>query len=71
MAYASRLNLTASLATSERYQLVLELDTLRAELDDIRAKYTALVALLVAATALGAGYSTGTTLVASTFKKNP
>lgn len=52
---------------SDRADIVRELLTLRAELDDQRTKYTALVALLVAATVLGAGYSAGTTLAAKQF----
>jgi hypothetical protein len=47
--------------------MVREFNLLRAEMDDMRTKYTALVALLAAATALGAGYNTGTALAARQF----
>lgn len=67
MAYRNVVNKSGSLPASDRFQLIREFDSLRAELDDVRAKYTALVALLVAATALGAGYSTGTALATRQF----
>lgn len=67
MPYARRLNNAHSIARSDAAQITMELNLLRAELDDMRAKYTALRDLLVAATALGAGYGTGTALNASTF----
>ena len=46
MAYKQVLNTTQSLAVSERVQLTRELDTLRAELNDVRTKYAALLAKL-------------------------
>ena len=46
MAYKQVLNTTQSLAVSERAQLTRELDTLRAELNDVRTKYAALLAKL-------------------------
>lgn len=67
MPYRTRLNNLHSLARSDAVQLAAELEALRTELDDIRAKYTALRALLAAATAPGAAYNTGTGLNASTF----
>lgn len=67
MAYKKRINNMGSISSADSVQLLKEMDALRAELNDIRTKYTALVALLVAGTALGAGYSTGTALAASTF----
>lgn len=67
MPYKNRLSAFKTIPASDSAQLVAELDSLRAELDDIRAKYAALVALLVAGTALGAGYGTGTALKAATF----
>lgn len=70
MAYKRRLNKMGSISKADAVQLCKEMDALRAELDDIRAKYTALVALLVAATTLGAGYGTGTALAAPTFTEN-
>lgn len=80
MPYIQRLNNTRSLGTTDAQQLIIEFNALRTEIDDvrtknaallvdvadIRTKYAALVALLVAATALGAGYSTGTGLAAAT-----
>lgn len=68
MPYVQRINTGGGFGSaSEKFQFIQELNTLRSELDDMRAKYTALVALLVAATALGAGYNTGTALVAKQF----
>ena len=67
MPYKTRLSALKTIPASDSAQLVTELDSLRQELDDMRAKYTALVALLVAGTALGAGYGTGTALKAATF----
>lgn len=68
MPYRSRLNNLHTVGRTDAGQIVVELDALRAELDDLRSKYTALRALLVAATAPGAGYNIGTTaLNASTF----
>lgn len=67
MPYTPRLNTMRSLGTTDMQQMNAEFTLLRAELDDMRAKYTALVALLVASTALGAGYSTGTALAARQF----
>lgn len=46
MPYKQVLNTTQSLAVSERAQLTRELDTLRAELNDVRTKYAALLAKL-------------------------
>lgn len=56
-----------SMQTSDKQELIRELNLLRAELDDVRAKYTALRALLAAGTAPGAGYNTGTGLNAPVF----
>lgn len=67
MPYRIRLNQAQGLTTQDAIQLSAELDALRAELDDMRTKYTALRALLIAATTLGAGYGTGTGLAASQF----
>ena len=66
MAYRIVINTSPSFGSAqERQALIREMDFLRAELDDIRAKYTALRALLVAGTACGAAYGTGTGLVAA------
>lgn len=67
MAYKQRLNQAQSISKSDAKSLILELDTLRAELDDIRTKYTALRALLAASTAPGVAYNTGTGLNAPVF----
>lgn len=67
MPYRQRLNTLASMPASEIIQINIEFDLLRAELDDMRTKYNALVALLVAANAPGAAYSSGTTLAARQF----
>lgn len=67
MPYRTRFNNLHTMGRSDAGQVVAELDALRAELDDLRTKYTALRALLAAGTALGAGYNTGTGLNASTF----
>ena len=67
MPYVQRLNAAESISKSDTQQLVMELNALRAELDDLRTKYTALRALLVAGTALGAGYGTGTGLANAQF----
>lgn len=67
MPYIPTLNLTESLPPTDAASLIREMNLLRAELDDIRTKYTALRALLAAGTAPGAGYNTGTGLNASVF----
>jgi hypothetical protein len=67
MPYIPVTNGLEALSPSEAQQLIAEFAALRTELTDIRTKYAALVALLVAATTLGAGYSAGTGLSASTF----
>ncbi len=67
MSYQNAFNTIAALSASEAQDMAREFNLLRAELDDVRTKYAALVALLVAATVLGAGYSTGTTLGARQF----
>lgn len=67
MPYQQVINTAQSLDTSDSVALIRELNLLRAELDDIRTKYTALRALLAAGTALGAGYNTGTGLNAPVF----
>ncbi len=46
MPYRLTLNRTHGLAVSDRSALTRELDTLRAELNDVRTKYAALLAKL-------------------------
>lgn len=70
MPFSTRLKNLRSVARSDTTQLIAELTTLRAELDDLRTKYTALRALLAAATAPGVAYNTGTGLNAPTFTAN-
>lgn len=67
MAYKQRINAMKGLSTQDKLALTQEFDLLYADLSDMRTKYTALVALLVAATTLGAGYGTGTALATRTF----
>lgn len=67
MPFIPAVNNLNALSPQEMQDVAREFNLLRAELDDMRAKYTALVALLVAATALGAGYNTGTALNARQF----
>lgn len=67
MPYVQVLNLSESLPATDAQALIREMNLLRAELDDIRTKYTALRALLAAGTAPGAGYNTGTGLNAAVF----
>ncbi len=67
MPYVQTVNSAESMSSTESQALIRELNLLRAELDDIRTKYTALRALLAAGTALGAGYNTGTGLNAAVF----
>jgi hypothetical protein len=68
MAYKIVINTAGAFGgAQERQEFTREMDSLRAELDDIRTKYTALRALLAAGTAPGAAYNTGTGLTASQF----
>jgi hypothetical protein len=46
MPYRTSLNRTHGLSVSDRVSLIRELDTLRAELNDVRPKYAALLAKL-------------------------
>ena len=55
MAYRTRLNSMNSISTHDATQLNAEFDALRAELNDMRVKYAATLALLTAGTAVGAG----------------
>ena len=67
MPYIPTINNLPAGGATDAAELIREFNLLRAELDDMRTKYTALVALLVASTALGAGYATGTPLAARQF----
>ena len=69
MPYVQTLNTSEGLSKQDSIQLIREMESLRAELNDIRTKYTALRALLAAGTAPGAAYNTGTGLAAATFTR--
>lgn len=58
MPYVQRINTSASLSTGDKQQMLIEFNALRQELDEMRAAFMSLRALLVAATAPGAGYNT-------------
>lgn len=53
MSYRQALNMAQSLSVGNRVDLIRELDTLRAELDDIRTEYAALLAKLDADSGVG------------------
>lgn len=61
MPYRIVLNNCRGLADQDRVALSREFDNLRTELDEMRAAYMALRALLIAGTAVGAGYNTAPT----------
>ena len=66
MPYIQRLNAAESLSKSDTQQLLIEFNALRAELNDIRTKYSALQAALNAGTAVGAaGYPNATMALAA------
>ena len=66
MPYQTVLNSARGLSQQDRVELAMEFDSLRRELDEIRAAYMALRALLVLATAPGAGYNTAPTNLGDT-----
>ena len=72
--YAKRINVMQALSATEKQQLVLELDTLRAELDDVRTKFAALLAKMDAdfanVTNASADYASSCALATATFTKN-
>ncbi len=55
MPYVQTLNMAESISKSDTGSLIRELDALRAELNDLRTKYSALQTALNAGTAPGAG----------------
>lgn len=66
MPYQQVINTAQSLDTSDSVALIRELNLLRAELNDIRTKYSALQAALNAGTAVGAaGYPNATMALAA------
>jgi hypothetical protein len=70
MAYIQRLN-HSTLSASDRALFSEEFRLLRAELDDIRSAYAATRALLVAGTAVGAGYNTTATNLGAAITATP
>jgi hypothetical protein len=72
--YAKRINVMQALSGTEKQQLVLELDTLRAELDDVRTKFAALLAKMdtdfVNVTNASVDYASSCALATATFTKN-
>lgn len=70
MPFVTRLNQLPA-ANSEVYGLIVEFQALRAELDDIRSALAATRALLVAGTAVGAGYNTPATNIGVAITATP
>lgn len=66
MPYRQRVIASNAFSPSEQQDLIIEFDALRQELDEMRAAYMSLRALLVAGTALGAGYNTTATDLGTT-----
>ena len=66
MPFITRINTTQGFSTSDKLQLIQEFQALRLELDEMRAAFMSLRALLVASTALGAGYNTTPTNLGTT-----
>lgn len=68
MPYRISLNRANGLGTSDKVQLTRELDLLRAELDDIRTKYAALLTKLDADSGVGdTNYASTGALTAAQF----
>lgn len=61
MPYLTTVNRLGGLSAADKQELIREFESLRTELNEIRGAYMALRALLVAATAPGAGYNTNGT----------
>lgn len=66
MPFQTVLNNATGLSRQDRVELAREFDSLRQELDEVRAAFMALRALLVAGTAVGAGYNTAPTNLGTT-----
>lgn len=71
MPYVQVLNMTGSTTVTERRFLIQEFNLLRAELDDIRSALSATRALLVAGTAVGAGYNVPATNIGNAITATP
>ncbi len=68
MPYAQVLNATDSISRRDAYQLRVELDALRTELNDIRTKYGTLLAKLDADSGVGdTNYASTQALATATF----
>jgi prefoldin subunit 5 len=63
MPYRQVINTNNGLATSDKQSLNRELDLLRQEITELKSTVSAIRALLVAATAVGAGYNVAGTVV--------
>jgi len=66
MPYVQRIVANNGFAPSEAQDIIIEFDALRRELDEMRAAFMSLRALLVAGTAPGAGYNTAPTDLGTT-----
>ncbi len=71
MPYLQVINSMASTTVTERRFLLQEFALLRAELDDIRSAVSAIRALLVAGTAVGAGYNVAGTNIGAAITATP
>lgn len=71
MPFVQTINHAVSLSTSDRFALIRELTALRQELDDIRSALAATRALLVAGTAVGAGYNVPATNIGAAITATP
>lgn len=66
MPYVNTIQGRAAMGPSEQQDMIREFDSLRRELDEMRAAFMSLRALLVAGTAVGAGYNTAPTDLGTT-----
>jgi hypothetical protein len=71
MAYLQVLNTLPALTPSDQVLMIKEFNALRAELDDIRSALAATRALLVAGTAVGAGYNVASTNIGPAITATP
>lgn len=71
MPYRNVLNRAGSMSLSDIKSFNIEFDRIRSELDDIRSAVAAIRALLVAGTAVGAGYNTAATNIGPAITATP
>lgn len=71
MPFVQTINNAVSLSTSDRLAILREFAALRSELDDIRSALAATRALLVAGTAVGAGYNVQATNIGPAITATP